>query len=218
MSHTVHIPVMQVKALTVGPFEANCYIAWIDSAEAVVIDPGCDAETIAETLRARRLTVAAILLTHGHVDHVSAAADIQRAFGAPVYIHEGDLPWAFSEHNQMLPWFTPPAAPSDVRPLPPDGAIEELSESFRPRVIHTPGHTPGCVCLHWQDSGVLFTGDTLFAGSVGRTDLPGGDSRTLQASLKKLAALDASTAVYPGHGLKTTIAHERQENFFLQHV
>jgi glyoxylase-like metal-dependent hydrolase (beta-lactamase superfamily II) len=207
---------MQVKTITVGPFETNCFLAWTNPAEAFVIDPGADADVIAETIMAHRLTVAAILLTHGHVDHVSAVADVQDRFEAPVFLHPSDLPWAFSPSNQMPPYFPPPRAPSDLRPIPANGVFDAIPDVIQPRVLHTPGHTPGCVCFHWPNAAVLFSGDTLFAGSVGRTDLPGGDARTLAQSLKQIAVLDAETSVYPGHGPRTSIAREKKENYFLR--
>jgi len=206
---------MNVETLAIGAFETNCYVASGAAQEAIVIDPGDNADTIVAFLKARRLTVAAYLLTHGHVDHVSAVAAVCQSLPAPVYLHSADLAWAFDNVNQMLPFYpapTPPAAPG--RPL---ADKERRTDAGLPyEVISTPGHSPGSVCFFFAEEHVLFSGDTLFAESVGRTDLPGGDSRALAASLTRLAKLDGSTRIYPGHGPATDMAREKKHNFFLR--
>ena len=206
---------MNVAMFPVGAFQTNCVIAWGASCKAVLFDPGDDAHTIAAFLDAHGLDVAAYVLTHGHVDHVSALAALHGERPAPLAIHAADRDWAFTPENAMPPFYAAPAAPDAIERKLFDGG-EWTDGDLAYRVIETPGHTPGSVCLHFPADDVLVAGDTLFAGSVGRTDLPRGDSRTLSLSLLKLADLPETTAVYPGHGPQTSIADELRTNYFLQ--
>ncbi len=186
-----------VIRLMVGPLMANCYIVGCkETSEAVVIDPGGDVPRIVSTLVDRGLKVKAILNTHGHWDHTDGNGELKRITGAPVLIHPADAP-ALSEG--------------------PDGYLEEGGEirfgTFRLEVLHTPGHSPGGVCL--LGSGAVFTGDTLFAGSIGRTDLPGGSyERLIESVRRRLFVLDDETRVYPGHGDPSTIGREKRYNPF----
>jgi len=206
---------MNVETLAVGAFETNCYVLWAAAPEALVIDPGADAGSILGFLGKQHLTVAAYLLTHGHVDHVSALADVCQALPAPVYIHAADRTWAFGPENQMPPYFPVPAMPKgSIHPL--EDGQERSDAGLTYRVLLTPGHTPGSVCFLFPKEHVLLSGDTLFAGSVGRTDLPGGDSRALAASLARIVKLEDKTLVYPGHGPPTDMAREKRHNFFLR--
>ena len=206
---------MNIEALSVGAFATNCYIAWGDGPKALVIDPGSDAKLILEALTAKHLTVAAYLLTHGHVDHVSALADMCLTMPAPVHIHPLDFAWTFGPLNQIPPYFPIPRQPEQALQFCQDG--QDISAGgLHGRVIFTPGHTPGSVCFLFPGENILFSGDTLFAGSVGRTDLPGGDSRLLSASLATLATLSNQILVYPGHGPATDMAYEKRSNFFLR--
>ena len=205
---------MQIKIIPVGSFAVNCYILH-GPAGAIVIDPGAEADTIRLALEELDLQPAAYVLTHGHVDHISALADLVDHHPAPVRLARADLNWAFEPANRMPPFYDVPRRPAGaIAPLE-DGAVCR-DAGLEYTVVATPGHTPGSVCLWFRDPQVLFTGDTLFMGSVGRTDLPGGDSRVLNASLKKLEALPAETTLYPGHGPDTQLAHERRTNFFLR--
>jgi glyoxylase-like metal-dependent hydrolase (beta-lactamase superfamily II) len=149
------------------------------------------------------------------MDHISALAEVQSRFPAPVGLHTQDQSWAFTEVNQMPPFYGVPERPQS---LERDfcSELEWSDAGLDYRVIPTPGHTPGGVCFYFPEQGALFSGDTLFAGSVGRTDLPGGDSRILKESLDHLALLDEDTVVYPGHGPATRIGHEKRTNFFMQ--
>jgi glyoxylase-like metal-dependent hydrolase (beta-lactamase superfamily II) len=206
---------MEIATLVVGAFEVNCFVAWGASREALVIDPGANAEDILGCLKDNRLKAAAYLLTHGHMDHVSAVADLQQEAPAPVLMHPEDLAWTFSQANQMPPFYPQPRRPAEpIRLLEADMKCAEAGLPFE--VLWTPGHTPGSVCFYFKEHNVLFSGDTLFAGSVGRTDLPGGDSRTLTRSLAKLVQLPDDTRVCTGHGPETTIRQERKTNYFLQ--
>jgi hydroxyacylglutathione hydrolase len=206
---------MQVDSLVVGEFQVNCFIVTGAALQAIVIDPGAEAGSILRSLRERRLTVAAYVLTHGHFDHVSALAEVCAAMPAPVVMHAADLAWVFEPVNQMLPFYPQPRRPAGA-PRALQGGETLTHAELTYEVLHTPGHTPGSVCLHFAAAQVLFSGDTLFAGSVGRTDLPGGSARRLTQSLRGLAALPAATVVQSGHGPPTTIGAERQANFFMR--
>lgn len=203
-----------VHPLIVGAYEVNCYLVADELSRALVIDPGADEELIEAALRTRGLTVAGYLLTHGHMDHVCALSALHRRFPAPVGLAAGDACWTFSQANQMPPYPRPARPAGELL----DVAAMPLWTAGGPvcRIIPSPGHTPGGVCYYFEADGVLFSGDTLFAGSVGRTDLPGGNERLLGASLRKLVGLPPSTRVYPGHGPDTTIARELLANPFIE--
>ena len=194
---------MFLKNLTVGSFQANCYIAAGDGeTDCAVIDPGDELERIQEELETDGLRCRCIFLTHGHRDHSGRAADLASATGAALYVHEKDLPIAektgVSQAEQLRTYR--------------DG--EEIAVgSLRFLVLETPGHTPGSVSLLCGDC--LFTGDTLFRNSCGRTDLPGGDRRRELLSLRRLGELPGDYAVYPGHMRTTTMERERQFNLHM---
>lgn len=193
---------MQIHTLSLGAYQTNTYIAANGDA-CVVIDPGFEPETISRFLRQNNLTADAIFLTHGHFDHVGAVDALVQEFDCPVYVHEAEL---------SLPpmWTGGPLRHTNT--YGEGDRINAAGISFR--VIHTPGHTPGSVCLIAE--GNLFSGDTLFAGSCGRTDLPGGDWATLRRSLSRLAQMDGTLAVYPGHGESTALAQETRYNPYMQ--
>ena len=207
---------MKVERIVVGAFQVNCWIVWDPvSARAVVIDPGSEAETILKFIQDRGLNIGCYLLTHGHVDHVSALPDLWDALPAPIAIHKADLDWAFTESNNMLPFYSAPKRPGEIQRLLVDGQTWD-DHGLKYKVISTSGHTPGSVCFFFERENLLFSGDTLFAGSVGRTDLCGGDSRLLDESLKKLARLPDNVTVYTGHGPDTNIGIEKRTNYFMQ--
>ena len=197
---------MKFKTVTVGLYEVNCTLA-IDGADAWVVDPGADEEAIVKAAEAEGAKIAGVLLTHAHFDHIGAIPGIKARFPeAPVYVHPSDEVMFGHPFNRLppeYPSFPKPAGVVDARKFP-------LAE-----VIETPGHTPGGVCYYFKDDGVLLSGDTLFAGSVGRTDFPGGSMTTLVESLKKLKALPDDTKVIPGHGPSTTIGEEKGSNPYL---
>lgn len=211
---------MNVIRLGLGPLDTNCWIvSATESGPAMVIDPGGDAPRLMAELAGR--AVDAVVLTHGHFDHLGAAAELVATTGAPLIVHEADaarLAHDGAEGTGGAPFgfagVTAPAPDRTVR----DGEVIEAA-GLRFTVIHTPGHTPGGMSLLVEDpAGLaphLFSGDTLFAGSVGRTDFPGGDGRTLARSItSKLAPLVPETIVHPGHGPDTTIARESRLNPF----
>ena len=202
---------MERLTIQVGPYEVNCSILEIGG-KAWIVDPGQEAERIAGLLGKKGLEPAAILLTHAHFDHIGGVPGLQRAFpGIPVYIGEKDVAVLTHPMNQMPPDYPPVEKPANLR------HAETLAADL-PGVetIATPGHTPGGVCYYFPGEKLLLSGDTLFAGSVGRTDLPGGDMGTLVDSLKKLTALPDDTIVIPGHGPRTTIGDEKRGNMWLR--
>jgi glyoxylase-like metal-dependent hydrolase (beta-lactamase superfamily II) len=207
---------MQQQLLTVGDFEVNCLVLWQDPLLAWVVDPGADADLIRDCLGRHKLQVARYVCTHGHIDHVAALDDLLATHPAPVWMQAADAKWAFSAVNRLPPAYpVAPHLPAALQTVLADGAL--LAEGgLEARVICTPGHTPGCICLYFESQKLLLSGDTLFAGSVGRTDLPGSDWRQLKRSLAKLLALPDDTRVIAGHGPATTLAVERRTNPHLQ--
>jgi len=208
---------MNIETRTTGSFEENCYfVSNPDTHETVVIDPGDDAAMLIYELRELNATVPAILMTHGHVDHLSALAELADAFAAPVYLHSLDAEWCFTPLAALPGFYGTPKKPNT--PIFTDLPVTEplLLARARWTAIETPGHSPGGICWALEEEHILFAGDTLFKGSAGRTDLPGGDSRILTQSLRKLAALPEDWTVYPGHGEPTTLSHEKKHNYFMQ--
>ena len=208
---------MIIEARPTGFLEENCYFATNPATrETVVVDPGDDAPQLAAFLRETGAVVVAYLLTHGHVDHVSALAELSARHPAPAYVHPLDAAWCFGPLNR-LPGFYDEAPASPPAPLVHGAGGDALElAGARWQVLETPGHTPGGVCYLLEDDRVLFAGDTLFRGSAGRTDLPGGDSRALSRSLRKLADLPDDVVVRSGHGDPTTIGHEKRHNYFMR--
>jgi hydroxyacylglutathione hydrolase len=205
---------MIIKKLAVGPIMANCFIVGCrQTHSAVVIDPGDEANRILIALAEAKLTVKHIINTHGHFDHVGANKRMKAATGAPILIHALDAPMLNMLARSAAAWgMLAEDSPSPDR-LIEEGDIIDVG-SIRFQVIHTPGHTPGGVSL--LADGCLFVGDTLFAGSVGRTDFPGGDFDVLKASIqKKLFALEDDVKVFTGHGPETTIGEEKRHNPFV---
>ena len=206
---------MNIECLTVGPFQANCYVVWGPERHALVIDPGADAATILAFLDTHRMDVTGYLLTHGHMDHISALAEVSDKHPAPYAIHALDLKWAFGPLNQSPPYYSVSRQPVEPFRTLADGQTW-TDGGLTYAVIGTPGHSPGSVCFHFSTDRVLFSGDTLFQGTVGRTDLPGGDGRVLTQSLHKLAQLPPETRILPGHGPQTQLAEEFRINPFLK--
>jgi hydroxyacylglutathione hydrolase len=207
---------MNIEAITTGTFEEICYVVWSDSKQAIVFDPGYDAELIFQTLEKHDLSIAAYVCTHTHADHINALADLYDQEPAPVVVHSSDWKWAFDDINQVAPYYPIPRRPDieDFQPL--ENSKDWNFGDLHFQCLETPGHTPGSCCLLFPESGIMVVGDTLFKGSCGRTDLPGGSPKKLKESLNKLKQLPDAVRVYPGHGPDTTIGIERATNFFMR--
>ena len=207
---------MERRIMPLGAIGANCVILWEDSAAAWIVDPGAEPEAVNAFLDKKGLTPALVLLTHGHFDHIGALDGLLARFpDLPVHVGPGDVPMIGHPQNAWPPDYGAVKKPASLVADLVDGATLAAG-GLTMRVIATPGHTPGGACFLFADQKLLLTGDTLFAGSCGRTDFPGGDSRQLNASLRRLAALDPELTVVPGHGEPTTIAREVATNPFLQ--
>lgn len=205
-----------IVQIPLGILEANCYLVYDEaSGEGVIVDPGGDTAPLREEIERRGVSIKAILNTHGHFDHSAGNAELV-SLGVPLGIHPHD-------HDLLADgggagWFGFPAVPA----IQPTMALTEGFEypvgNLRLRVLETPGHTPGSICFYCPEENALLTGDTLFAGGIGRTDLPGGDPRALTASLARLLTLPAETVIYPGHGPTSTLAQERRHNPWLRWI
>ena len=192
---------MNFQKLTLGLYQTNTYLLANDT-EAVVIDPGYEADAILDALAGR--TLKAVLLTHGHFDHVGAVKELVAETGCEVYIHAAE--------STMPPMVT--AGPLYYTRTYDEGDSVTPIAGLSLKVLHTPGHTPGSVCLLWGNE--MFSGDTLFACSFGRTDLPGGDPRKMMESLRRLASLQGNYFIHPGHGESTTLDAEKRFNPYMR--
>jgi len=212
---------MILETAAVGPFFKNGYVVGCErTKQAIYIDPGDEVEQLLAFIASEQLQVAYILLTHAHVDHVSGVAEAKRALGVPIFLHKDDLSlYKNAVSHGMMFGLTVEEPPPVDRYYEGEGPI--TFGDYEVRVVHTPGHCPGGVCLaisKKDEAGPphLFVGDTLFAGSIGRTDLPGGDYDTLLTAItNKLFAFPDESIVYSGHGPETTIGHEKATNPFV---
>lgn len=207
---------MIIERIPVSLYATNCYIIGCkNTLEGVVFDPGGDAPTILDSIKKHNLTIKYIILTHGHFDHIGALAEIKDKTGARVAVHKDDKDMLVNPNKSLSS-----LVGEDSKTVQPDMLLEEGHRleigDFKLEILHTPGHTPGGICVI-IDNRILISGDTLFAGSIGRTDLPGGDYGTLIKSIKtKLMVLDEEMPVYPGHGPATNIGYEKASNPFLR--
>jgi hydroxyacylglutathione hydrolase len=209
---------LEVRGVVVGLFRENCWIVGSRRrGEACVIDPGDEPEQILALARDMGVRITRVVASHAHLDHIMAARAIVDATGAPFLLHQSDLPIAANLPSSARQWLghdVPPAPHPDA--FPTDGMDLEIA-GVTVKVIHTPGHTPGSLCLYAADAKLLFSGDTLFRESIGRTDLPGGDTDQILRSIsQRLFALPEETRVLPGHMQETTIGYERTHNPFVR--
>lgn len=201
------------KIIPVGLYEANCIILWNESNKALIIDPGADADLITEYIEKAKLEPVAVFLTHGHFDHVSGVDGILEKYTLPVYLHSGDKELLFCDLNISQPGY-----PRIMREDAINYSLDEGDEIplLGGKILHTPGHSKGSTCLYFESDKLLISGDTLFSGSIGRTDLPGGSYMQIMKSLKRLTELPDETMVISGHGPITNIRSEKLDNPYLQ--
>ncbi|MEJ5308799.1 MAG: MBL fold metallo-hydrolase [Anaerolineae bacterium] len=205
-----------IVQIPLGILEANCYLVYDEaSKEGVIVDPGGDTTPLRQAIEQRGITIKAILNTHGHFDHSAGNVELA-SFGVPLGIHPADRELLAAGGGAS--WFGLPTVPAMQPTLTLTEGFEYPVGNVRLRVLETPGHTPGSICLYSPEENALLTGDTLFAGGIGRTDLPGGDPRALTASLTRLLALPPETIIYPGHGPTSTLAQERRHNPWLRFI
>ena len=202
-----------IKTLVTGPVAGNCYIVFDENKDALVIDPGDEADKILAEIEKNGVTVSKIVLTHGHFDHTSAVPEVKAKTGAEVLIGEKDFDMTNSAKLSLAGPFGIGYTPfvCDTK-LKEGDTITVGTMSYK--IIETPGHTKGSICLIGED--VIFSGDTLFLGSCGRTDFPGGSFAEMKASLKRLAQIDGNYYVYSGHGPRTTLDFERNNNPYME--
>ncbi len=210
---------MKIDCLVLGEYATNCYVLQKSesSKDCLIIDTGLEAGELVEFLRKEKLKAVAVVLTHGHIDHISGLLKLRRVYpDIKVYIHKLDAEMLTGDvgNLSMLTGEQFTTDPADF--LVKEGDV--ISEAgIILKVLHTPGHTPGGICLYSENDGIVFSGDTLFADSVGRTDFPGGSmAQLIKGIVEKLLPLPDETIVYPGHGPQTTIAREKEYNPFLQ--
>jgi hydroxyacylglutathione hydrolase len=207
---------MELLCIVVGPFEVNCYLYWDPgSGDGVIIDPGFDAQRIEAAVDNAGFVPRAVLLTHGHGDHIAAVEDIKNRFEIPVYVGNGEQELLANPSANVSAFLGVPIVAPEPDHLVEDEQVIRIG-SLTLRVLMTPGHTVAGVCYLDEAEGRLFCGDTLFAGGIGRTDLPGGSLRTLLESIRtKILRLPDQVICYPGHGPHTTVGTERVSNPFL---
>ncbi|GBE31143.1 putative metallo-hydrolase [bacterium BMS3Bbin05] len=205
-----------IKSLVVGQLEENCYVVYDESSgEAMVIDPGDEPDRIIDLISEDNLAVKYIVCTHTHFDHVGAIPELKKETGAKLIMH-GDEKEVYAAAKDMAAFWG-----YDIDELPePDMFVREGDSvglgSLKFEVLHTPGHSPGGICLYGE--GILFSGDTVFAGSIGRTDFPGGSIDKMKDSFRRIISLPDETRILPGHGPATTVGAERNENFFMSEL
>jgi glyoxylase-like metal-dependent hydrolase (beta-lactamase superfamily II) len=211
------MPEKSLTHITVGEIAANCWIYPLGGGECALIDPGAEPDRIIARLETLRLKPAFILLTHGHFDHIAAVPRLAAAFAPVIAIHREDAeylgPGSYPVHCRSFSAAAGNTAYIDAlwEDMPAPAVLLSEGDAIGPfQVLHLPGHTPGSIALYDERAKILFSGDTLFRGNYGRTDLPGGDQVKIMASLKRLFAMDKAVSVYPGHGPATTIGAEAE--------
>jgi len=208
---------MEWKRLSLGPLQTNAFVVYNQENQALMIDPGGDEDRLIQWLREKKLTITAILLTHAHFDHIGAVEGVRDTFQCPVYVHKREDQWLID------PQLNGSALFSGIKPIKGEKADHHYPNkrsfqvgSFTCKLYETPGHSPGSVSFYFPEEKVIFSGDVLFRGGVGRTDLPGGDEDTLINTIhEKLLSLPNETIVANGHGPETTIGEEKETNPFI---
>jgi len=207
---------MKIGNIVVGPLQVNCFIAYDEeSLEGMVLDPGDEAVKIISFIEAEKIRVSHIVCTHGHFDHIGAVGKLKEKTGAPIKLNKGDLDIYMRADAQAVMWGYQAEQPPEPDMYLSDG--DELTVgNLHFKVLHAPGHSPGGICLFGE--GVIFTGDTIFAGSVGRTDFHGGSMLELKKSFARIISLPPETRIFPGHGPATTVKEEKEFNFFVHEL
>ena len=211
------MPVPEIRTIVVGPFVQNVHLVFCPrTREGIVVDPGFEPERTLALVKKEKVKVLEVIATHGHIDHCWGAVPICRELKAPFLMNSGDQYWldALEGQAEMFGLEPPPATPRIEREIGQGDEVRFGDVTLT--AIHTPGHTPGSVCLHHAEGKVLFTGDLLFQGSIGRTDFPGGDFPTIERSIReRIFTLEAGTVCHCGHGPTTDIGTERETNPFV---
>lgn len=212
---------VNVKIFTVNPFGENCVLIWDETHHGVIVDPGCmreaEVQELTDYIKANGVIPEKILLTHGHFDHIYGVKTLSEQLGIPVFMHPADKDLVATGNSLLTQYYRMPDAPKDFefQPVKEDDVIDFGNTKFT--VIETPGHTMGGVCYYSKEEKLLLSGDTLFAGAIGRTDSQWGDyDKLIVAIMEKLMGLDGDVDVIPGHGPTTNIGYERTHNPFLQ--
>jgi glyoxylase-like metal-dependent hydrolase (beta-lactamase superfamily II) len=215
----VEVYKMEIDCLILGAYETNCYVLRSNATakDCVVVDPGPGGEQLLDFIKGHKLNPAAVVLTHGHIDHIGGVAQLRDNYpDVRVYIHKLDAKMLENSYSNLSAMMGAAFSTEPADFSLEDGCVIEQA-GVKLQVLHTPGHTPGGICLYSKDEGIVFTDDTLFAESIGRTDFPGGSLEQLLKSVReKLFTLPDDTIVYPGHGPSTTIAQEKAHNQFFQ--
>lgn len=207
---------MEIVTLAVGPLQSNCYIISDEkSLDALVVDPGDEPERITSVIDQKKLRVRFIVCTHGHFDHLGGVAALKGRTGAQIVLHRSDLEIYRHAKTQAASWGYEMAQPPEPDVFVKEGDVLLLG-NLNLRVLSTPGHSPGGICLY--GGGILVTGDTVFAGSVGRTDLYGGDMEEMKRSFVRIISLPPETRILPGHGSLSTVGEEKNMNFFIHEL
>lgn len=210
---------MKIDCFVLGAFETNCYVLRSSetAGDCLIIDPGDGAGRLLGFIKGHNLNPVAVILTHGHIDHIGSVAELRDSYpDIKVYVHGLDAGMLENAHSNLSAMMGGAFSTVPADFYLEDGSVVEQG-GVKLTVLHTPGHTPGGICLYSKDEGVVFTDDTLFAESIGRTDFPGGSLKQLLKGIKeKLLTLPDDTIVYPGHGPSTTVGLEKAHNQFLQ--
>lgn len=211
---------LKIEQMELGPVQTNCYIVYGSDKNALIFDPGEEAEKIKAVLKKRGITPTTILLTHAHFDHIGAVDEIRDAYNVPVYLHNLERDWLSRPNLNGSGKY---AALPDYRVKDADVLLSDEKEltigEFTMQLLHTPGHSPGSVSFYFKEDGFAIVGDTLFRGSIGRTDLIDGSEKVLLQSIRtSLLTLPAETVLFPGHGEDTTPEDEKASNPFLRNL